>query len=108
MMDLILSTALEDERIRAVIMNGSRVNPNVEKDCFQDFDIVFVVREIQSFTLNHQWVNRFGEMMIMQMPEEMSLIPPEKDGCFAYLMQFMDGNRIDLTLVPVDLAEEKV
>lgn len=108
MMQLILNTACEDERIRAVIMNGSRVNPNVEKDCFQDYDIVFVVRDVDSFTSNHQWVDRFGEIMIMQMPEDMSLLPPEDNGCFAYLMQFMDGNRIDLTLVPVDIADEHV
>lgn len=34
MLDLILNTAKEDERIRAVIMNGSRANKNVSKDCF--------------------------------------------------------------------------
>ena len=34
MMDLIINTAKEDERIRAVIMNGSRVNPNVKKRLF--------------------------------------------------------------------------
>lgn len=46
MMGLILNTAREDERIRAVIMNGSRVNPNVKRDCFQDYDIVYVVKDI--------------------------------------------------------------
>ncbi len=46
--------------------------------------------------------------MIVQMPEEMSLIPADEDGKFPYLMQFMDGNRIDLTLVPVDLIKKFV
>ncbi|KFN02048.1 aminoglycoside 6-adenylyltransferase [Bacillus clarus] len=106
MMDLIIDTAKEDERIRAVIMNGSRVNPNVKKDCFQDYDIIYVVKEIQSFTSNHNWIKRFGEIMIVQMPEEMSLVPAEEDGKFPYLMQFMDGNRIDLTLVPIELIND--
>lgn len=106
MLDLIINTAKEDERIRAVIMNGSRVNPNVKKDCFQDYDIIYVVKDIQSFTCNHSWINRFGEIMIVQMPEEMSLLPADKDGKFPYLMQFMDGNRIDLMLVPVDLINK--
>ncbi|MGH0541604.1 aminoglycoside 6-adenylyltransferase [Bacillus cereus] len=105
MLDLIINTAKEDERIRAVIMNGSRVNPNVKRDCFQDYDIIYVVRDIQSFTSNHNWIHRFGELMIVQMPEEMSLLPADEDGKFPYLMQFMDGNRIDLTLVPVDLID---
>ncbi|MEY8346970.1 aminoglycoside 6-adenylyltransferase [Bacillus cereus] len=106
MMDLILNTAREDERIRAVIMNGSRVNPNVKKDCFQDYDIVYVVKDLKTFTSNHNWIDRFGERMIVQMPEESTLIPPEKDGMFPYLMQFIDGNRIDLTLIPVELVNE--
>ncbi|PGK38084.1 aminoglycoside adenylyltransferase [Bacillus anthracis] len=105
MIDLIINTAKEDERIRAVIMNGSRVNPNVKKDCFQDYDIMYIVNDIRSFTSNHNWIRRFGEIMIVQMPEEMSLIPADEDGKFPYLMQFMDGNRIDLTLVPVDLID---
>ena len=46
--------------------------------------------------------------MIVQMPEEMSLVPPDGDGKFPYLMQFMDGNRIDLTLVPVELINNFV
>ncbi|MBJ8008897.1 MULTISPECIES: aminoglycoside 6-adenylyltransferase [Bacillus cereus group] len=106
MLDLIINTAKEDERIRAVIMNGSRVNPNVNKDCFQDYDIIYVVKDIQSFTCNHSWINRFGEIMIVQMPEEMSLVPADEDGKFPYLMQFMDGNRMDLMLVPVDLINK--
>lgn len=108
MLDLIINTAKEDERIRAVIMNGSRVNPNVKKDCFQDFDIIYAVKDIRSFTSNHNWIHRFGEIMIVQMPEEMSLIPADEDGKFPYLMQFMDGNRIDLTLVPVELINNFV
>lgn len=108
MLDLIINTAKEDERIRAVIMNGSRVNLHVKRDCFQDYDIMYVVRDIQSFTSNHDWIHRFGEIMIVQMPEEMSLVPPDEDGKFPYLMQFMDGNRIDLTLVPVDLIKKFV
>ncbi|AQY38536.1 aminoglycoside 6-adenylyltransferase [Bacillus thuringiensis] len=108
MLDVIINTAIEDERIRAVIMNGSRVNPNVKRDCFQDYDIMYVVNDIQSFTSNHNWVHRFGEIMIVQMPEEMSLVQPDQDGKFPYLMQFMDGNRIDLTLVPVELIKKFV
>ncbi|KEK24153.1 aminoglycoside 6-adenylyltransferase [Bacillus gaemokensis] len=106
MMGLILNTAREDDRIRAVIMNGSRVNPNVKKDCFQDYDIVYVVKDIQSFTSNHSWINRFGEIMIVQIPEEITIVPADEDGRFPYLMQFIDGNRIDLTLVPVQLVNE--
>ena len=41
MLELIVNTARHDDRIRAVIMNGSRANPNAPRDFFQDFDIVY-------------------------------------------------------------------
>ena len=41
--DMLLQIAREDERIKAVYMNGSRTNKNVPKDIFQDYDIVYVV-----------------------------------------------------------------
>ncbi len=100
MLDLILHTAQEDERIRAVIMNGSRANPNAPPDPFQDFDVVYIVTDVAPFKHNYEWIERFGELMIMQMPEDMRDPPPSGDDCFVYLMQFTDGNRIDLTLVP--------
>ncbi|MDF2521420.1 MAG: streptomycin adenylyltransferase family protein, partial [Clostridia bacterium] len=82
MMDLILDTAKADDRIRAVIMNGSRANPNATKDFFQDFDIVYVVRDVHSFTADHSWIDIFGEIMILQMPTSGELIPNEDDGSF--------------------------
>lgn len=49
MMELILGIAQKDDRIRAVYMNGSRTNKNAKKDIFQDYDIVYVVRENKPF-----------------------------------------------------------
>lgn len=49
MLALIVKTAESDERIRAVIMNGSRLNPNAPRDFFQDFDIVYFVTELAPF-----------------------------------------------------------
>ena len=107
MMKLILDTAREDERIRAVMMNGSRANPNAPKDFFQDFDIVYFVTEVDSFKADPGWIARFGEMMILQLPDDMVDPPPEQEISYAYLMQFADGNRIDLTLHPIDKLGER-
>jgi aminoglycoside 6-adenylyltransferase len=49
MLKLIIDTATKDERIRAVIMNGSSTNPNSPRDPFQDFDIVYLVTEVDAF-----------------------------------------------------------
>ena len=102
MLNLILETAKNDDRVRAVIMNGSRTNPNAKKDPFQDYDIVYIVTDVESFTSDHSWIDIFGEMMILQMPDLFNDPVPTGDDPFAYLMQFLDGNRIDLTLFSVN------
>ncbi|MEC0371320.1 aminoglycoside 6-adenylyltransferase [Paenibacillus chibensis] len=105
MMDLILNVAAKDERIRAVGMNGSRTNPNAPADPFQDYDIVYLVTEMDTFLQNPSWVEVFGDRIIMQTPEEMSMFPPTLGDRFSYLMLFTDGNRIDLMLVPMSEKE---
>ncbi|WP_042348200.1 aminoglycoside 6-adenylyltransferase [Bacillus massiliigorillae] len=101
-MELILKVAEKDERVRAVAMNGSRTNSNVPKDTFRDYDIVYLVSDLQSFLINPYWVNVFGKRIIMQTPEDMAMFPPELGGRFTYLMLFEDGNRIDLMLIPIE------
>ena len=101
---LILGVAERDERIRAVWMNGSRTNPNVPKDIFQDYDVVYVVRENRPFYENQDWLDVFGERLYMQRPDEMDALlgkPCDFDRCYGWLMQLADGNRIDLHVVPV-------
>lgn len=100
--DLVLKVAREDSRVRAVGMNGSRTNPNVPKDPFRDYDIVYVVTDMQSFLDEPGWVDVFGERIIMQTPEAMELFPNELGNRFSYLMLFTDGSRIDLILVPLE------
>jgi aminoglycoside 6-adenylyltransferase len=108
MIELIVNTACNDDRIRAVVMNGSRVNPGAPSDRFQDFDIAYFVTDVATFKHNFEWIKRFGDLMIMQMPEDMQDPSPTGNGSFVYLMQFMDGNRIDLSIYPLSLIDEIV
>lgn len=85
-----------------MILEGSRTNPNVKSDRFQDFDIVYIVTEMTSFLDDPSWIDRFGERIILQTPEAMIGEPPRENGGFSYLMQFTDGNRIDLMLIPIN------
>ncbi|MEC0246410.1 aminoglycoside 6-adenylyltransferase [Paenibacillus chitinolyticus] len=105
MFNLVLTVAENDSRVRAVGLNGSRTNPNVPKDIFRDYDIVYLVTDMESFINDPEWVNVFGERMIMQTPEEMALFPNELGNRFTYLMLFEDGNRIDLMLIPLEEKE---
>jgi aminoglycoside 6-adenylyltransferase len=99
--NLLIDLAKNDDRIRAVLMNGSRANPNISPDEHQDFDIVFIVCSLKEFTNDHNWINVFGDIIISQLPDEMSFGAMDHDG-FTYLMILEDGNRVDLTLFPID------
>ena len=105
MMDDIIDFATTDSRIKAVLLNGSRANPLATKDRYQDFDVVYVVEEVESWLNDIGWIDVFGQRIMLQMPETMR--NPANDGNFAFLMLFEDGNRIDLTLMPmsnIDMA----
>ena len=105
MFDLIIEVAKNDNRIRAVYLNGSRTNPKVEKDIFQDFDILYVVTETQTFIQDPNWIHVYGESIIVQLPDELDKIVGDDihfDQCYGYLMQFADGNRIDLHIKTID------
>ena len=52
------------------------------------------------------WIEVFGELMILQLPDDMSDPPPEGKTGYGYLMQFADGNRIDLSLFPVSKLDQ--
>lgn len=105
---LILDIANEDDRILAVYMNGSRVNVNAPKDIFQDYDIVFVVKETKSFIEDKDWIHKFGNILYMQYPDEHPDFPSDKENFYGWLMQFDDGNRIDLHVETVAHAKEHI
>lgn len=110
MFQLILNIAEKDERIKCVYLNGSRANPNIKKDQFQDFDIVYVVTELDSFLENNDWLKQFGEIAVMQEPNSVHFSWGEGHNCqesYTWLMLFKDGNRMDLTLDIQEIAEKR-
>lgn len=108
MYELILQTAKQDERIRAVYMNGSRTNSNAPEDIFQDYDIVYVVEDTWSFIEDKAWIDRFGERLFMQYPDENPNFPADKENFYGWLIQFCDGNRLDLHVESIPHAKEHI
>lgn len=89
----ILDFAQNDANIRAVVMNGSRVNPNVKHDIFCDYDIICFVHDLDQYVKDKSWMPTFGELVIMQFNRHDDF----PDDQFVFLMQFADGVRIDLS-----------
>ena len=99
MLDVILKIA-ETLQVEAVAMSGSRTNQKASKDEFQDYDVVYVVENLDELIIDLSWLDQFGKRII----EQHVLLDHRR----LYLMLFEDGNRIDLTLCPKDHIQEWV
>lgn len=98
-LNLILHTA-KTLQVDAVAMSGSRTNSQAPKDEFQDYDVVYVVDDLDNLTSDLAWLDQFGNRLI----EQHNILGNRR----LYLMLFEDGNRIDLTLCPKDHIQEWV
>ena len=98
-LNLILQTA-RTIQVEAVAMSGSRTDTKAPKDEFQDYDVVYVVDDLDNLTSDLSWLDLFGKRII------------EQEVGFShrrlFLMLFEDGNRIDLTLCPKQQIQEWV
>ena len=99
MLRLILQTA-KSLKVEAVAMSGSRTDTKAPKDEFQDYDVVYVVDDLDNLTSDLSWLDQFGTRII----EQHNVLGNRR----LYLMLFEDGNRIDLTLCPKDHIQEWV
>lgn len=106
MMNMFIDFAMNDNRIRLVTLEGSRTNKNISPDGFQDYDVSYFVTDMASFKENDQWLDIFGIRAMMQKPEAMELFPSELGNWFSYIILFEDGNKLDLTLIPINEVED--
>ena len=96
---LILETA-KKLQVDAVALSGSRTDTKAPKDEFQDYDLVYVVDNLDNLTKDISWLDQFGARII----EQHNILGNRR----LYLMLFEDGNRIDLTLCPKEHIQEWV
>lgn len=99
MLDLILQIA-KKLQVDAVALSGSRTEDQAPKDEFQDYDIVYIVENLDELISDLSWLDQFGKRII----EQHNVL----DHRHLYLMLFKDGNRIDLTLCPKEYMQEWV
>ena len=99
MMNLILQIA-ETLKVDAVALSGSRTDGQAPKDKFQDYDVVYIVENLEDLISDLSWLDQFGIRLI----EQHNVL----GHCRLYLMLFEEGNRIDLTLCPKEHIQEWV
>lgn len=99
LMNLILQIAVTLE-VKAIALSGSRTNPQSPKDEFQDYDVVYIVDDLEDLISDLSWLDQYGNLMISQH----NVVDHRR----LYLMLFEDGNRIDLTICPKESIQEWV
>ena len=99
MMNLILQIA-DTLEVEAIALSGSRTNPQATKDEFQDYDVVYIVDDLEELISDLSWLDQFGNRLI----EQHNRLGHRR----LYLMLFEDGNRIDLTLCLKEYIQEWV
>ncbi len=103
MKDLLLDLALADERIRAVVLQGSRADADASPDQYSDYDVLFAVTNqsgVDALRADLSWLDALGQPAVRQTSDDQFFGgDPDRYIC---MTQYTDGSRVDLSLVTVD------
>ncbi|MHC5550226.1 aminoglycoside 6-adenylyltransferase [Carnobacterium maltaromaticum] len=110
-MGLLQSFFYQNDDLLIFLMNGSKINVNIPDDKFKDFDVAFFTNDSAKYIENSEFIKKsFGEILLMTEPFNpfnLELFKDESDGKrYSYLIQFVDGNRIDMSFYELDYLEE--
>ena len=98
----IIKFAEENDNIRALVLQGSFVNDNVEIDEFSDLDPLFYVKDLNEFINNNDWKTYFGKP-ISQFNDEG--IVCEGQSWYSRLTIYEDGFKIDFGFESIETAK---
>lgn len=90
----ILAFAKERSNIRAIAQSGLRLDRNAPIDLMRDyhFDLFILDKEIESYKMNQDWIQQFGETVITRMTDL-------AESSYLFQIQYQDGVRLDLQFV---------
>jgi aminoglycoside 6-adenylyltransferase len=97
-MSMIKAFAQKNQKVRALLFNGSRVNSAINIDILSDYDFMFLVTEPDSFANDTKWLDSFGDILITRCYDFST--PSYKR--YILLTLFQDYTRIDIQLFHID------
>ncbi len=103
----IIQWAKAKDEIRAVLLTSTRAVPNAHIDALSDYDIILIVHDIHPFVSNHEWLNDFGEVLVVYWDSVYS-DPMFGFDCCGNVTQYSSGLKIDFTLWSVELFQKIV
>jgi len=102
MIDRIKSWAKKQDAIRVVILTSSRAIKKRKTDKLSDFDIELYMNDMSLFTGSDEWLQEFGDIMIV-MPEKREMLKTEQA---IRMVIYKDGTKVDFTIANVSLLHE--
>jgi aminoglycoside 6-adenylyltransferase len=93
--------------IRAALLTSTRAIPNTHVDALSDYDVILIVQDVHSFVSNREWLDDFGEVLVVYWD---SVYPDLVFGldCCGNVTQYSSGLKIDFTLWSVELFQKIV
>jgi aminoglycoside 6-adenylyltransferase len=85
--------AARTDNVRAVILSGSRTNPEAPVDFLSDYDIELFVLDLSPFLLGDEWLERFGTILV-RWPH----LPLDRGEGVTRLVLYEDVPRIDFQI----------
>lgn len=103
----IIQWAKEKIEVRAVLLTSTRAVPNSHVDALSDYDVILIVEDIHPFVSNREWLNDFGEVLVVYW-DAVYPDPTFGLGCCGNVTQYSSGLKIDFTLWSVELFQKIV
>ncbi len=101
MVNHIIEVAKNDDQVRLVMLNGSRVNPQAKVDLCSDYDIVFFVKNYNE-AIKKDYSKKFNDIMLLHTSDDMVYLKDDRKEVFIFQMLFADKHRLDLSLRPIE------
>jgi len=95
----LIAFAKERTDIQACLLTGSRANPNVLSDLYQDYDVIMVTNNHEYYLHVNDWLQVFGNVVMYQH----NIIDESKH---IYLILYQEMFRIDMTFIAPHRLDE--
>jgi aminoglycoside 6-adenylyltransferase len=91
--------AEKQDQIRAMLLYSSRVHPHATVDRFSDYDVLLAVTDVRGFYENDQWLDDFGEVLVVFCNPVGLEYGFE---CSGFITHYQDGVKVDFGFYPLE------
>ena len=99
--DRLVRCAGDAAQVRALLLTGSRANPDAPVDELSDYDVVVVVPDARAFDADETWFHEYGRPLVSFRDQRVRSGVETR----TRLVVYEDGTKVDYQVWPVDLIQ---